>query len=766
MRLKNKSLSEIDKHRTTTFAQWLLDVGNGQIGIPDDSDPDNTSWVDIPDEYCIPDDDNVVPNLINFIYDADTLHYPSAQKLQEKAIVCPKNDTADIINDKIQSLLTTTTRTYLSHDDAIPHTHDGGEIELLYPKEYLNSLSFPGLPPHNLTLKVGSPIMLLRNMNIAGGLCNGTRLIGIPIQANMDSKDTEYFDQLLQLHSAYRITGFSCEQTLPWERTLDNPTSFTFGKYISVQAIPNTDFPEHYFNFVAYNELPAKVNAKNPLLTDFAFDSGNIIQLALWHELALTFNITEYEAMEKPVILAVTSCWVRRFNGLQLSGTSATHYYLNPNIPKTYNIKEHNQVDSLIKDCNELLAELSDKNPYNLPSVLKELEGTTHIFQFHFDTNSTTRKKDFVLDTVFTNTRLSVPTPTIEHAEPKPISPELPQPVILTEAASPTLSTTVSNQFDPQLNITSPSQQLPIRLGQPGDRVIQSTPPQIENPTEAHKGNKPTNPTAPSARKALFKDTSQIEFPQFFDFLFFASVFGYFVIYPWLIIMGSYRSKEDGVSKISTSIYVTNLPETFFAKDLFHSCKVYGHVVDSFIPLKRSKDGKRFGFVRFINVFSVERLVSNLCTIWVDRFNLHANVAHFNRPYMKDHLSFARKGPEVRAKEVPGWIPEFLEESDEDVFSDEGIWNKMNDGGEVPDINEVPATDFEEIDGLKVEHDGNSIGQASKISNSDSIGPGRFKKSVAPCNGGSILSLMEEVVRVGQTMGYKRRVRQQYHRDY
>nr|GEY00810.1 hypothetical protein [Tanacetum cinerariifolium] len=166
---------------------------------------------------------------------------------------------------------------------------------------------------------------------------------GTPIQANMDSKDTEYFDQLLQLHSVYRITEFTCEQTLPWERTLDNPTSLTFGKYISAQEIPNTDFPEHYFNFVAYNELPAKVNIKNPLLTGFAFDSGNIIQLALWHEMALTFNITEYEDMEKPVIIAVTSCWVRHFNGLQLSGTSVTHYYLNPNIPETYHIKEQYQ---------------------------------------------------------------------------------------------------------------------------------------------------------------------------------------------------------------------------------------------------------------------------------------------------------------------------------------------------------------------------------------------------------------------------------------
>nr|GEZ92859.1 nucleotide-binding alpha-beta plait domain-containing protein [Tanacetum cinerariifolium] len=67
-------------------------------------------------------------------------------------------------------------------------------------------------------------------------------------------------------------------------------------------------------------------------------------------------------------------------------------------------------------------------------------------------------------------------------------------------------------------------------------------------------------------------------------------------------------SKEDDVSRISTSIYVSNFPESFSAKDLFHSCKQYGHVVDTFIPFKRSKDGKRFGFVRFINVFNVERL--------------------------------------------------------------------------------------------------------------------------------------------------------------
>ncbi|GKD45410.1 RNA-directed DNA polymerase, eukaryota, nucleotide-binding alpha-beta plait domain protein [Tanacetum coccineum] len=96
--------------------------------------------------------------------------------------------------------------------------------------------------------------------------------------------------------------------------------------------------------------------------------------------------------------------------------------------------------------------------------------------------------------------------------------------------------------------------------------------------------------------------------------------------------MGSHRTKEDDVAKISTSVFITNFPETCVAKDLFNTCKQYGHVVDAFIPFKRSKAGKRFGFVRFINVFCVNRLVSNLCTIWIGKHRLHANVTRFQRP--------------------------------------------------------------------------------------------------------------------------------------
>ena len=44
-----------------------------------------------------------------------------------------------------------------------------------YPTEFLNSLDLPGMPSHNLQLKIGSLVILLRNLNPLG-LCNGTWL--------------------------------------------------------------------------------------------------------------------------------------------------------------------------------------------------------------------------------------------------------------------------------------------------------------------------------------------------------------------------------------------------------------------------------------------------------------------------------------------------------------------------------------------------------------------------------------------------------------
>ncbi|PNY00027.1 ATP-dependent DNA helicase PIF1, partial [Trifolium pratense] len=43
--------------------------------------------------------------------------------------------------------------------------------------EFLNDIKCSGMPNHKLRFKLGVPVMLLRNVDVSSGLCNGTRLI-------------------------------------------------------------------------------------------------------------------------------------------------------------------------------------------------------------------------------------------------------------------------------------------------------------------------------------------------------------------------------------------------------------------------------------------------------------------------------------------------------------------------------------------------------------------------------------------------------------
>jgi len=108
----------------------------------------------------------VYPNLLD--------NYSDVDYLCERVILAPKNKIVDIINDDMLEMIATKTtgNTYYSADYI-----DGDPDTVRYPVEMLNGLTPSGLPPHELKLAVGAPIMLMRNFNPLRGACNGTRLI-------------------------------------------------------------------------------------------------------------------------------------------------------------------------------------------------------------------------------------------------------------------------------------------------------------------------------------------------------------------------------------------------------------------------------------------------------------------------------------------------------------------------------------------------------------------------------------------------------------
>jgi ATP-dependent DNA helicase PIF1 len=114
---------------------------------------------------------------VNSIYNDLTEKYMDASYLRERAILTPTNDIVDLVNNHVVSLIPGEAKQYLSCDriSKAPGSHES--LDILYLVEFLNSLNGNNFPTHELILKKGVPIMLLRNINQSIGLCNGTRLI-------------------------------------------------------------------------------------------------------------------------------------------------------------------------------------------------------------------------------------------------------------------------------------------------------------------------------------------------------------------------------------------------------------------------------------------------------------------------------------------------------------------------------------------------------------------------------------------------------------
>lgn len=155
VRLQNDASADV-------FAQQLLQMGNG--AMPTDAD----GRITFPSDFCTL--VNSTEELIQHVFPDISNNYLNQQWISERAILAAKNKDVHDINFDIQSRLPGEMRSYISTDTVVEQ-----DQVVHYPTEFLNSLELPGFPPHNLQLKVGAVVIMLRNLN-QPKLCNGTRL--------------------------------------------------------------------------------------------------------------------------------------------------------------------------------------------------------------------------------------------------------------------------------------------------------------------------------------------------------------------------------------------------------------------------------------------------------------------------------------------------------------------------------------------------------------------------------------------------------------
>ncbi|KAJ2924672.1 hypothetical protein H1R20_g12432, partial [Candolleomyces eurysporus] len=149
------------------FAQWLLDVGHGR------NMADGTK-ISFPRDMRVPDIDHLIDNIYPGI---DSNPPPPSEYFLDRMILSPRNINVAAMNNDILDQMAGEAREYFSVDTVIHEDGVDPADEPPVSEEFLRSITSSSLPPGELRLKIGCPIICLRNLDPANGLCNGTRLI-------------------------------------------------------------------------------------------------------------------------------------------------------------------------------------------------------------------------------------------------------------------------------------------------------------------------------------------------------------------------------------------------------------------------------------------------------------------------------------------------------------------------------------------------------------------------------------------------------------
>ncbi len=171
-----------DAERLRAWAEWLYRMGEGtldggdRVRVPDGG----RAWESSPpfDLLFTPTAETKEDRELEFF---ERMYGPVKDLegddrdrfLRETAVLVAKNLNADRINDLLMDrLIVGTAHTYTSLNKT---SDQNAQADDQYPEEYLSSIKDGRLPAHVLKLKIGAPIIALRN--ITKGVSNGTRMV-------------------------------------------------------------------------------------------------------------------------------------------------------------------------------------------------------------------------------------------------------------------------------------------------------------------------------------------------------------------------------------------------------------------------------------------------------------------------------------------------------------------------------------------------------------------------------------------------------------
>lgn len=172
MRVSTLEALGLDASSLEAFASFLLEVGEGRIA---EKIVNNRKYIALPDALKLPPMEYDLDGLIYFVY--NERDWGNVDWLTSRSILAPTNAQVDMINNKMLELFLGDIDGMALSTDVVERDLCGDDPYADFPMEVLHTFEFSGMPDHAIPLKVGMPLILLRNMNGAEGQVNGTRLI-------------------------------------------------------------------------------------------------------------------------------------------------------------------------------------------------------------------------------------------------------------------------------------------------------------------------------------------------------------------------------------------------------------------------------------------------------------------------------------------------------------------------------------------------------------------------------------------------------------